>query len=581
MTQAHYQIAADLSKDGRYILLDLTGGGPLTRYDQQVITSKLRALTPTPKQDERIGAVMYPATWPSLVQIEDTFGKALVLRPELEAWKQDTLMTQVMALGNKLEAPIPEGFTPYPWQVAGACQIGHLGKMMLNDDPGTGKTLTTILGLRERDLLKGDAFPAVVVVPASMVDTWVRTFEWLDEGRVAVAWKGTPKKRQALAGTADVYVTSYETARIDLDYLVRLKPRSVVLDEVHKIKNGQSKASKACRKLASKANVVVALSGTPISHGPHDLWPALNAMDSLSFPSRDRWVNRYCLVERGWYKDEVLGLDEQTEPEFRRSMAGQMRRVAKEDVLKDLPPKVYTTRYVELPTSQRKAYNDLSKKMIAELPCGDELTVMETLALYTRLAQLASASADVTTQEDLDKDGNPVMRLDVTLKAPSWKVDALLDIMEERPGEPVVCFSPSRQLVNLAGESAKEKGYRVGYVVGGQGAQRQKDVDAFQAGELDLLCVTTQAGGVGLTLTRSSTAVFLSRPWSYIESSQAEDRLHRIGSSGSSVEIIDVVASDTIDQYVRETLQSRAEQWSALAEDPRLLLDALGKEKVK
>jgi SNF2 family DNA or RNA helicase len=52
-----------------------------------------------------------------------------------------------------------------------------------------------------------------VVCPASVVDPWVEAFNtWAPYWR-AVAWRGP--KREELAGTADVYVTSYDTARID------------------------------------------------------------------------------------------------------------------------------------------------------------------------------------------------------------------------------------------------------------------------------------------------------------------------------------------------------------------------------
>jgi hypothetical protein len=61
----------------------------------------------------------------------------------------------------------------------------------------------------------------------------------------------------------------------------------------------------------------------------------------------------------------------------------------------------------------------------------------------TRLSQLACAAADVDVEwvwDDEAGEERPHQR--VTLKAPSWKVDALLEIMAERPGQPVVAFAP-------------------------------------------------------------------------------------------------------------------------------------------
>ena len=59
-------------------------------------------------------------------------------------------------------------------------------------------------------------------------------------------------------------------------------------------------------------------------------------------------------------------------------------------------------------------------------------------------------------------------------------------------GSPVVAFAPSKQLVTLAGQAATAAGYRVGYIVGGQRpSERTTAIDAFQTGQLDLICVTT------------------------------------------------------------------------------------------
>lgn len=340
------------------------------------------------------------------------------------------------------------------------------------------------------------------------------------------------------------------------------------------------------RRLAGKAALFIGLSGTPITHHPGDLWPALTCLAPGAWPSRERWIARYCDSIPGDYSSTVLGLNKAAEPEFRMTLLGQHRRVAKADVLAELPPKVYSVRTVDLPSQWRQVYDAMESDMLAELPDGGELSVMGVLAQLTRLAQLSSAAADVTvTTETVEFDGLPVERAHtaVQLKAPSWKVDELLEVMAERPGEPVVAFSPSRQLMVLAGRAAEAKGYRVGYVIGGQTARdRTGYIDAFQRGELDLICVTCGAGGVGITLTRSRTAVFLGRPWSLVEALQSEDRLHRIGSERhESIEVIDIVARDTIDTRVRAVLKERAGQLSDLLEDPRIVAELLGGARVR
>lgn len=589
-------VVAEIASGGGEVFLIAAGG------DLEVARAAkyLEILTPKFSRSTPPGALTVPLSWGAIVQLSaamNQLGAAWCPGPRLSEWIREQQAMRLAAGTGALQYAVPEGQTPYAWQVAGADMIAELGGVLITDEPGTGKTATTILGLVERAERGLPAFPAVVVTPASVVDPWVDAVAtWAPHLR-AVAWRGTPKKRLALAGTADIYIAGYETARVDLPAgakpggspLLRVEPVSAVTDECHLIKNPQAERSKAFRRLAKAASrrggAVVALSGTPITHSPADLWPTLVALEPDAWPARERWVRRYCQTLMGDYREEVLGLEPAREPEFRLGLLGQQRRVAKADVLTQLPPKVYSVRTVELPAEWRKAYDAMEAQMLAELPDGEELSVMGVLAQLTRLSQLASAAALVTTTTELDAGGVERVHVKVALQAPSWKVDALLEILEERRAassngrpEQVVCFAPSRQLIDLAGQAAAAAGYRVGYVVGGQPAtERSAAVAAFQAGELDLICVTTSAGGVGITLTAARTCVFLQRPWSLVEAVQAEDRCHRIGSEvHDSIEVIDIVARNTIDSRVRDVLRERGQQLADLVQDQRIVTGLLG-----
>lgn len=574
-------VFGELAHNNREIVLVANGTLVEVAYYAR---KRLRTVTPHVRKSDPPGAVILPVSWAAVVQLAEEFGNSWRPGPRLVEWIKAEVIKRTTPVELAYEPP--DGLVPYPWQREGAAMISTLGRVLLTDEPGVGKTITTILGLVERARRGLPVFPALVVAPASVVDPWVQAWSaWAPHVRV-VAWRGTPAKRKALAGTADVYVCSYDIARMDAGPkapkkpvpLLDLAPRSVVVDECHYIKTPRAARSTAVRRLAHQADNVVALSGTPITHSPADLWPTLVALEPAAWPSRERWVARYCDTVSNGYGEEVLGLDRRREPEFRRTLVGQHRRVAKADVLDQLPPKVYSTRTVELPPAYRRAYDDMESRMLAELPDGGEISVMSVLAQLTRLSQMASAAADVDVTVELDDEGRPHERVSVRLKFPSWKVDALLEVLAERPGQPVVVFAPSRQLINLAGAAAEKAGYSVGYVVGGQSmTERTRTVELFQSGKTDVLCVTTSAGGVGLTFTAARTAVFLQRPWSLVEALQAEDRLHRIGSERhESIEVIDIVARNTIDTRVRAVLRNKAGQLSDLLQDPRIVAELLG-----
>lgn len=588
-------IVGELTADGTRIVLIANGPD----NEVAVAAQRLQLLTPLIKPTDPAGAVQMPASWPAVIQLAGEFGSAWRPGPALTAWISRQLAARVAGPGGLTVAP-PDGLVPRDYQVAGARLVGQVGSALLFDDQGTGKTITTILGLRERAAAGHPVTPVVVVCPNAVQDSWVEhVHRWAPEWR-AVAWRGSPRRRANLLGTADVYVSSYGTARMDADSsdarhnpLLALAPGTVVADEVHKIKAQATEQSRAVRRLAARAQQrgggFVGLSGTPITHHPGDLWPALFALAPDAWPSRERWVARYCDTVPGDYAATVLGLNDAREPEFRDTVLGQYRRVSKADVLTELPPKVYSVRKVELPPRYRKVYDQLQAEMLADLPDGSgELSPMTVVAQLTGLVQLANAAADVHTWFETVEDpatGVPMQKRhqNITLKAPSWKVDEQLDVMAERPGQAFVLAAPSRQLVELGGAAAAEAGYRVGYVVGGQtAAERTRNVDAFQAGELDVICVTTGAGGVGLTLTAASCVIFLQRPWSIVEALQMEDRAHRIGSEvHECVEIVDVVAVDTIESRIRQLLVGKAESLSHVVMDPRIVAELLGGAAVR
>lgn len=578
--------------------LVLVAGGPGAPADVARAAKQLEPLTAHFAKTDPPGGLQAPLTWPTVVQLSQTYGPNFIPGDRLRAWIAEESHRRTAPLSDALTCgpAIPEGLTPRPYQVAGALEIARTGRALIFDEPRTGKTITTILGLLEWGIepcIGHGGAPVLVVCPASVIDPWVDAWNtWAPHLR-AVAWRGP--KRQALAGTADVYVTSYDTARIDTPKIRKaplpdLGARALVIDECHYIKNNDTGRTKAVDRLAQHVEAFVALSGTPITHHPGNLWPTLKCLAPGAYPAKARWVDRYCSVDPyAEYGEGIIGLSPLTEPEFRVTLLGQHRRVARADVMSQLPPKVYSQRTVDLPTAWRKAYDQFESQMLAELPDGQELSVMDALSVFTHLSGLASAAADVRVEFGPDVDeqtGEPKRHVHLDLKAPSWKVDALLEILDERcrqdageVPEKVVVFAPSRQLIDLAGAAAEKAGYRVGYVVGGQSAgARTEAIRSFQQDPegVQVILATTQAGGTGITLSAAGTLVFLQRPWSLVESLQAEDRAEGDPNATRGTEVIDVIARNTIDSRVRDVLRDRAGQLSELLQDPRIVTELLG-----
>jgi SNF2 family DNA or RNA helicase len=79
--------------------------------------------------------------------------------------------------------------------------------------------------------------------------------------------------------------------------------------------------------------------------------------------------------------------------------------------------------------------------------------------------------------------------------------------------------------------------------------ERQRRVDAFQAGEGDLFLISLKAGGTGLNLTGADYVIHLDPWWNPAVEDQATDRAHRIGQE-RPVTVYRLVAEGTIEEQI-------------------------------
>lgn len=111
----------------------------------------------------------------------------------------------------------------------------------------------------------------------------------------------------------------------------------------------------------------------------------------------------------------------------------------------------------------------------------------------------------------------------------------------------------------------------MGLVTGKQGAAiREKNVAAFQSGQLDIILGTLGAGAEGLTLTRASTIVLAQQSWAHATNAQAIDRVHRIGQT-RGVQPIVLVTKGTIDEATALVDREKEGRLQELVRDPKWL----------
>jgi SNF2 family DNA or RNA helicase len=607
-------VYGELDPTGQFIRVTVSSGDA---HELSRCADVLSSLTPAFNPTSDLNTFAVPASWAAVTQLAHGFpgtpqwdgspGLIWTPGPDLSNWLIAEIIRRSCDGDFTGQLPVLE---PRAHQRAGGTAVGMNGRFLFADDMGTGKTLTYLMGLAELDARNRGPWPALFVTPAGVVDTVLEEIPKFYPHWKAVAYRGSGRQRY-LKSNARILVMGYETMRNDTGEvnkpgpLLKLKAGSVIYDEVHVLCNYGSLQSRMARRLALHIPNVIAGSGTPITKNVAGFWPVLNSMYPESYPSRDRYKSHYCLSRGGkpQYGNgdaEITGIDPVREPEFRIAMQGVFRRVALEDVT-DMPPKTYQVRYVEIPAAWRAAYDQMEEDMLAELP--DQMTPLEAnvaIVKMMRLRQLACSACDVEVTVETEsnprspKFGQEVKHTKVTLKEPCWKGTALVNLLDEihqAEGEhdelggqhghtvgsrPVLAFAESSQLIRVAGQMAEKKGYTVGYF---DGDVTQKDRTetrlAFQANKLDLLCVTTGAGGVGLNLTAAGDVAFLANPWGYVPRVQSERRAWRQGQD-KPVRIYDFVTKNSVESRVAARLREKAANLADLVMDRRIVESFLG-----
>ena len=547
-----------------------------------------------------------PLTWAACRQLRGIFGDRLVVGPNLQAWAWNERQTRVdpaVALRESWDATGDDDL--YPFQRAGVQFLTFAGRALLCDEMGTGKTVQTIRTLANVVRNGGNPFPAIVVCPNNMALTWKKEFEQWWPGIKATVVRGSAAKRreQIMDDETHVWIINYEGLRAHSRLApygsIRLKRchicdpnlpdvaanaqtrcewckkelnfepwMTVIVDEAHRIKDPKAKQTRACWALRTEdTKYVFGLTGTAIANNPTDLWPALHLISKDEWPSRQKYIDRYCLASWNVFGGmTVLGLKDEMKPEFFDIVDPRMRRMPKDAVLPFLPKKTYSERYVEMTPKQATAYRQMEDGLIAMLGEGGIAVAMNPLVQLTRLSQFASAFAEI------DDEGK------VHLTDPSCKVDALMDILEDMGEEPAVVFAQSRQLIGLAEKRLEEKGVSYSLIVGGQTPEeREHSKGLFQDGHVRVVLCTIAAGGIGITLTRAATAIFLQRSWSMVDNLQAEDRVHRIGSEiHDKIEIVDIIAVDTLEERQRVVLGTKEDRLEEVMRDKDTVARLLG-----
>ena len=448
---------------------------------------------------------------------------------------------------------------PYQYQIEGAQAMHDFGgRVLLADEMGLGKSLETLLYAQ----LHPKARPILIVCPASLKWNWAHEVTLHTNLRSEIL-EGTKPGKEGLLKTCPILIINYDILGAWLFFLLELQPQLLILDEVHYIKNRFSKRSKAVKILCKQIPHVLALSGTPLTNRPVELWPVLNCLRPDLYPSFMAYGQRYCGPRRvpwgsGWEFKGATHLGE-----LHRSLLQKvMIRRRKADVLSQLPEKQRIT--VALAISDRKQYDYAVQDFISWLAQYDP-------------AKLSSAQR----AERLVRMGY-LKRLAGLLKL-TFVMDWIDDFLEDSDGKLVLFALHKKVIRGLA-----KRYHNLCIVVDGSitGKERQLSVQKFQSNSATRLFIgNLKAAGVGLNLTAATTVAFAEMSWTPGEHVQAEDRCHRIGTK-SAVSVYYLIGKDTVEEYLAKLIQEKHQSLNSVLDNGRVqhsldIFDQLSKAILK
>jgi SNF2 family DNA or RNA helicase len=429
-----------------------------------------------------------------------------------------------------------------PFQWAGVRYALNARRAFLADEQGLGKTVEALAAL-EAD----GAFPAIVVCPASLKLNWEREARrWLEHRSVAVV-----QGRVTVAPTAEITILNYEVVAAHREALARLRPRALVIDESHLVKNPQAKRTQAVRRLAAAMpadGLRLALTGTPVLNHAEELISQLRVLGRMEdFGSGARFARQF----RGALSEERLHWH------LRRRCF--VRRL-KSEVLPQLPAK----RQVVVPVAldNEREYRLAEEDVIAWL--REQPLDLSTLNARIAATLRAERLAQLGTLQRLAARG----KLHAAL---AWIHDFLAS------GEPLVVFARHVE-VQVA---VLERFPRAAHLLGRDTTiERDDAVRAFQdpAGP-QLIIAATRVAAQGITLTRASNVAFLELEWTPAMHDQAEDRCHRIGQR-DAVTAWYLLAAGTIDETMARLIQRKRGLIAAVTDGRRLDGDGLVEQVV-
>jgi superfamily II DNA or RNA helicase len=435
-------------------------------------------------------------------------------------------------LAKLLETPL------YPYQAEGVLFAVRAGRALIGDEMGLGKTIQAIAATELLARHFGVS-RVMVVCPTSLKYQWQSEISRFS-GRAARVMAGGRAQRQKDFSADDFCkITNYEKLKPDLDLIAAWAPELVIVDEAQRIKNWNTIAARALKRIGSPYALV--LTGTPIENKLEEL------ISIVQFVDQHRLGPTWKLLHEHQVKDEFGRVTGYTGLEqIGQTLAPILIRRRRSEVLTQLPSRTDQTLLVPM-TEMQLVHHRENADIVAQIVKRWRRTKFLSDKDQRRLTcALQNMRMSCNSTYLLDQETDHGVKAD--------ELAALLDGVFVQPDAKAVVFSQWTRTHDVVIRRLEARG--IGYVSfhGGVPSERRPAlVERFRADPDCRVFLSTDAGAAGLNLQHASTLVNMDLPWNPALLEQRIGRIHRMGQK-RPVQIVNFVAKGTIEEGMLSVL---------------------------